>query len=309
MIKHFYEAKKSSRQTFEENIRAQLNIKHNVRLQIQLLQQCLDFGEHKDAVMFAKQFDVQKRLMPQEIVEFLANGIPEKKEKVQITFKSHAKFCDDDGWTDSEKAIFDEGKAEEFYELSLGRDKIVIVDSAEKYEKMFIAIESTGTVAFDSEFTTRGTAAILQLAIDDAAFIVDLLGLKMIGEKWKMIGDRVFNNEKITKLGFAYREDIKVLQKTRALNIQPKSYATYIDLMDTDKKHFPFPQYRGISQTLSLSTVTKMCFRKSLNKGEQLSNWSQRPLREAQIIYAALDAYVLLEINRVLVESSEAQRI
>ncbi|XP_064649794.1 exonuclease mut-7 homolog [Lineus longissimus] len=49
-----------------------------------------------------------------------------------------------------------------------------------------------------------------------------------------------------------------------------------------------------------LSDVVRMCCGKPLDKTQQMSNWEKRPLREAQIIYASLDAFVLLEVYDVI---------
>jgi ribonuclease D len=51
-----------------------------------------------------------------------------------------------------------------------------------------------------------------------------------------------------------------------------------------------------------LSRLVMNCFGKPLDKGECMSNWSNKPLRKAQMRYAALDAYVLIKIYDYLKE-------
>ena len=45
-----------------------------------------------------------------------------------------------------------------------------------------------------------------------------------------------------------------------------------------------------------LAGVTAKLFGLPLDKRDRISDWGRRPLREEQIIYAALDAHVLIEI-------------
>lgn len=56
----------------------------------------------------------------------------------------------------------------------------------------------------------------------------------------------------------------------------------------------------------ALTTLTHLCFGKPLDKSNQFSNWNNRPLREKQIVYAALDAYCLIEIHEELKKLCES---
>lgn len=42
-----------------------------------------------------------------------------------------------------------------------------------------------------------------------------------------------------------------------------------------------------------------------LDKSDQFSNWERRPLRDTQLVYAALDAYCLIEIFDVMKDCCE----
>jgi ribonuclease D len=59
---------------------------------------------------------------------------------------------------------------------------------------------------------------------------------------------------------------------------------------------------RGDKSAKGLSELTRRCFGKQLDKSECLSNWERRPLRQAQLIYAALDAFVLIKIHDFIQE-------
>lgn len=58
----------------------------------------------------------------------------------------------------------------------------------------------------------------------------------------------------------------------------------------------PYPK---VSSGEGLNSIVEQCFGKCLNKDEQCSNWENRPLRDSQITYAALDAHVLIEIYQL----------
>lgn len=50
----------------------------------------------------------------------------------------------------------------------------------------------------------------------------------------------------------------------------------------------------------SLGTLVNQCLGRPLDKSDQFSNWEKRPLRDSQLVYAALDAYCLIQVYDVM---------
>ena len=60
----------------------------------------------------------------------------------------------------------------------------------------------------------------------------------------------------------------------------------------------------GRSRMPGLAAVTEHWLQKTLDKGEQCSDWDARPLSERQLHYAACDAAVLIDIAEAMALSS-----
>jgi ribonuclease D len=162
--------------------------------------------------------------------------------------------------------------------------EIVLVDSQEKAKMAAEILSGYPIIGFDTE--TRPSfkkgvvnqVSLLQLSTKNQAF---LFRTNRIGLPSEIVD--ILVNPSIIKPGVAIRDDIKGLQVIR--KFRP---AGFIELQDYAKD-------LGI-QDFSLKKMVAIVLGFRISKTQQLSNWEADSLSEAQMIYAATDAWTALKI-------------
>ena len=144
-------------------------------------------------------------------------------------------------------------------------------------------------IGFDTEtkpcfvaHVPRNKMAILQLSGHDRAFIFRLqqLGVpKALAE--------LLSNPGVYKIGAAVRDDIKGLQEYS--KFQPHGF---IDLQSVAEEF-------GIEDK-SVRKMAAIILERKVSKSQQLSNWESSKLSDAQLRYAAIDAWVCREMYEAL---------
>ena len=124
--------------------------------------------------------------------------------------------------------------------------------------------------------------SLLQLSTKNDAYLFRLNKIGLPG----MLVD-ILTNETISKIGIAIRDDVRLLKQLYHFNEKG-----FIELQD-------FVKQFGIENS-GLSKITGIVLKFRVSKSQQLSNWENETLTEAQHIYAATDAWAALEIYRVL---------
>lgn len=324
-VRNHFEDKRSSVEAFQDQL-DQLCVEGNVDLQVELLERLMGQMQFDKALDFARDYKVPSDRLPTDLTKYMEYGGGDVKkfkewtaenDRVEIVPMPGAVIVKnqpdqqvpDNGWGNEYEAA----KWEDCYELNLDPAFIVMVDTVQSYSNMLSELKSVTKVGFDTEHTTSNGVSILQIATRDKIYIVDILTLQQleIDEiSWAMMGDRLFNNKNVVKLGFDVKKDVEMLQKITKMRIETPGDEGYHDLknlgMDVFKVvNFKYPHHEEGIKTLGLNKLAQLCFGKKLDKSNQLSNWSLRPLRPQQLTYAALDAFVLLEIHDVIVENLE----
>lgn len=157
---------------------------------------------------------------------------------------------------------------------------------------------------FDVEWSDDDQgAALLQIAFpNDSVILIDIPALSMSHDGAvaleKTVG-RLFTCERSIVVGFGCRQDAAKLRASPCLLDDHwfKSAHAVVDLQQLVGEIEP-KLFR-----LGLSRVCDFYLGKPLDKSEQCSFWSARPLSIQQRIYAALDAWVCLAIHRKIVSN------
>jgi len=172
--------------------------------------------------------------------------------------------------------------------------EIVVVDSAQKTTEALEDIEHENIIGVDTE--TKPTfkkgalnkTALVQIATRKKVY---LFRLNKMGFPFALA--RIFENPKIQKIGIA------VIQDMKELSDQFRSF-----------KHNNVIDLNILCKTLNFKNIgarnlSGMVLGFRISKRQQTSNWEAQVLSEAQIRYAATDAWVAREIYLKLYHSKQ----
>lgn len=124
--------------------------------------------------------------------------------------------------------------------------------------------------------------ALLQLATDSVAYLIRLHYIR----HFEPIRE-VFENPDVLKVGAAIAHDLKQLQ-----HVFPFQPAGFVDVQKIGKE-------KGL-KNLGLKKMTQEVFNANLCKGPKMTNWERQFLTDEQLLYAATDAWIGLQLYREL---------
>ncbi|CAM9681328.1 unnamed protein product [Bubo scandiacus] len=281
----------------------QSTVGENRWLQGHLIQLLISYCNLNTAARWAQRCNLPKEMLPY--------GVADELQKLQIQERVE----------DASKADnYEESKKKDYYQLPIPRANIHFLQTWEETLQCWEKVLQPGqVVGIDMEWRPsfgmvgKPRVSLLQMALKDEVFLLDLPRLleqaEAEGEKEKLphFIQMLYSDAAITKLGYGMSGDLSSLAATwSALKDMNKQAQSVVDLLTVDKQvdvlspeqRYEDREFRQPEKGLSL--LVQHVLGKPLDKTEQLSNWEKRPLREEQILYAASDAYCLLEIYEKL---------
>jgi len=162
--------------------------------------------------------------------------------------------------------------------------KIVVVNNENSFKKAISDLKKQKIVGFDTETKpsfVKGVShkvALIQIATEKVCYLfrLNLIGIPLELEKF-------FGNKSIKKIGLSLHDDMLALN--RRTHIHPENF---IDLQKIIADY-------GIEE-MSLQKMYALIFKKKISKTQRLSNWEATELSEAQMHYAAMDAWACRKI-------------
>lgn len=144
-------------------------------------------------------------------------------------------------------------------------------------------LREASAVAIDTEFMREHTYypefCLLQIADDKQALIVDPLAIT----DWSGFID-LLNDASVTKVFHSGRQDLEIFLQ---------QFDTLPDpLFDTQIA----ASLLGLGEQVGYAKLVETLLKQRVNKSQTRTDWSRRPLSDAQIEYAALDVVYLIQI-------------
>lgn len=320
------------RQRFVEKVMSQENWADHVQcvvqdspwLQERLVQMLVRYCSVGVSAAWALRYDLPKDRLPCRVAE--------EMEVLRLQEREDALEHRVDGWEDRKK--------DGFYQLPIPSENIFFLRTREELQKCKEDVLQPGqVVGIDMEWRPSfGTVAgksrvsLVQLAVQGRVFLLDMLPLLKQGEPEEEEAEAalagffraLFTDPAVVKLGYGVSGDLHSLVATSAaFRDVNKQLCGFMDLLTV---HQQLPKCPGEGKKgcqagdalpaedgtpggrlpeRGLSLLVQHVLGKPLDKTERLSNWERRPLREEQVLYAASDAYCLLEVYAKLREDPE----
>lgn len=173
---------------------------------------------------------------------------------------------------------------------------IVLIDTPERFSEILPELRRTRVFGFDTETRPafkkgqKNRVALLQLSTTSKAY---LIRLNMIGLTPGLVD--ILSDQGTIKAGVAIHDDIKFLQSRR--QFKPGGF---IDLQSVAVEN-------GI-KNLGLKKLAAIFLGFRISKKQQVTDWEAETLSEAQMVYAATDAWICYEIYTRLLETGCLER-
>ncbi|XP_047279499.1 exonuclease mut-7 homolog isoform X3 [Homo sapiens] len=205
-----------------------------------------------------------------------------------------------------------------YYQLPIPRENVHLLASWEDLTRHEGALlQCHQVVGVDVEWTPvfvaggRPRPSLLQVAVEGHVFLLDVLALSQPptgqgAQAFSRLVAQLLSDPSITKLGYGMVGDLQKLGTScPALAHVEKQILGGMDLLLVHRQQMrvasvPAPAVDRARELRGLSLLVQQVLGTALDKTQQLSNWDRRPLCEEQVIYAAADAYCLLEVHQAL---------
>ena len=189
----------------------------------------------------------------------------------------------------------------------------VLVDDATSLEQLSAGMDATiitsQPIGVDAEWRPRQFSryedepkpeiplALLQIATATQTFVIDMVAVSLdqnLALSLLSIMSRVMRAPTVFKFGFAMQEDLRRVEA--ALPGVTEGAEAIFDLQNGATRALGSPKQSVVGLGAACENLLSIV----VDKTEQTSDWSSRPLTAAQLAYAATDASVLLPLANAL---------
>lgn len=171
-------------------------------------------------------------------------------------------------------------------------NEYLLIDTAQSLEDLCSQLQDTAWLAVDTEFLRESTyfpkLCLLQIATPQIVVCIDVISIKEIEPLINLL-----YNDKIIKVMHAARQDLEIFYHLRGVLPQP--------VFDTQLA----APLLGHPEQMGYTALVEAFLDVHLAKAHTRTDWSQRPLSEAQLHYAADDVRYLAQLYPLLRDKLE----